>query len=107
MTPDEFSVVLAPVTEIAGGQPFDAALQARLDLDFGAGSAWFAQMFSACQEAIAAGWMCNREAGGIRYGRVLKPGAASANPAAQAARSANVGGGRVTPSSTAPSKASR
>ncbi|NCP23142.1 MAG: hypothetical protein GW854_03240 [Erythrobacter sp.] len=38
---------------------------------------------------------------------VLKPGAASANPAAQAARSANVGGGRVTPSSTAPSKASR
>jgi len=77
MTPDEFSVVLAPVTEIAGGQPFDAALQARLDLDFGAGSAWFAQMFSACREAIAAGWMCNREAGGIRYGRVLKPGAAT------------------------------
>jgi Domain of unknown function (DUF4863) len=31
-------------------------------------------LFDACQAAIAAGWMCNREAQGIRYGRVLKPG---------------------------------
>ena len=28
----------------------------------------------ACREAIRDGWMCNREAGGIRYGRVVKPG---------------------------------
>jgi hypothetical protein len=31
------------------------------------------RIFAACKAAIADGWMCNREAGGIRYGRVIKP----------------------------------
>ena len=34
----------------------------------------FAAIEDGCHAAIEAGWMCNREAGGIRYGRVLKPG---------------------------------
>ncbi|MGB0129105.1 MAG: DUF4863 family protein, partial [Rhodocyclaceae bacterium] len=31
-------------------------------------------IFDACRAAIAEGWMCEREAGGIRYGRVIRPG---------------------------------
>jgi hypothetical protein len=31
----------------------------------------------ACLAGIAAGWMCNREHAGIRYGRVVRPGAAT------------------------------
>jgi hypothetical protein len=30
---------------------------------------------ASCQAGVAAGWLCNREAGGIRYGRIFKPDA--------------------------------
>ena len=47
MTPDEFTALIARITESVRGRP------------------------------IAEGWMCNREAGGIRFGRVMKPGPAT------------------------------
>ena len=34
-------------------------------------------VLAACRAGIDEGWMCNREAGGIRYGRVVKPGPAT------------------------------
>ena len=30
-------------------------------------------MKSACQTGVAEGWLCDREGGGIRYGRIFKP----------------------------------
>ncbi|GAB4166722.1 MAG: hypothetical protein OHK0026_16000 [Rhodocyclaceae bacterium] len=77
MTPERFAALLAPVMELVGRHPLDGALQARLERDHAPGGAWFDQVCSACREAIAEGWMCSREAGGIRYGRVIKPSAAT------------------------------
>jgi hypothetical protein len=37
------------------------------------GGTVFNRIFASCRAAIAAGWMCQREAGGIRYARVLRP----------------------------------
>jgi len=74
MTAEAFSELIAVVTARIAGLPLDKALQARLEADFPADGAEFAQIFEACKAAIAAGWMCNREAGGIRFGRVVKPG---------------------------------
>lgn len=74
----EFSQLIASLTSHIAGQPLDAALERRLNHDFPAHGPVFRSLFEACQAAIAAGWMCNREAGGIRYGRVLKPTAATA-----------------------------
>ena len=39
----------------------------------GPGSATYAAIAAACQAGVAEGWLCNREGGGIRYGRVFKP----------------------------------
>ena len=76
MTPDAFADLIAPIARRAAGKPLDGALEADLNRALPPDSAAFRDVFSACRDAIAAGWMCNREAGGIRYGRVVKPGPA-------------------------------
>jgi hypothetical protein len=73
MTPDRFTDLVATVVAPIAGRPLDAALEADLNAAHPAGGATFRAIFDACREAIAAGRMCSREAGGIRYGRVLKP----------------------------------
>jgi len=61
------------VTRLTAGQPLDAALQARLNDAAGPDSALFQDIFATCTQGVADGWMCNREGGGIKYGRVIKP----------------------------------
>lgn len=73
ITVEEFTSLIAGITGRIAGQALDDRLEARLNAEFPAGGAEFERIFAACQEAIAAGWMCNREAGGIRFGRVVKP----------------------------------
>jgi hypothetical protein len=73
MTPVEFKALLAPVAARLGGRALDQDLENDLNREFSAGGADFEAIFSACRGAITAGWMCNREAAGIRYGRVIKP----------------------------------
>lgn len=77
MTPERFARAMSEVARYIAGRSLDAVLQADLDARFGAGSAWFEEVFAGCREAVAAGWMCSREAGGIRYGRVIQPGPAT------------------------------
>lgn len=72
-TPEQFRALIRQVTDRIAGQPLDAGLQAALNRDFGPDSAPYRQILDACRGAIAAGWMCDREGGGIRYGRVIKP----------------------------------
>jgi hypothetical protein len=72
---DTFHRLVSEATSAIGARPLNADLQELLNRDLGANSRWFADMFAACQAAIASGWMCEREAGGIRYGRVYKPAA--------------------------------
>jgi hypothetical protein len=67
------SLVSALAAEIAHHQ-VDAALDERLNREYPAGGQTFTWIRRACEAAIAAGWMCNREADGIRYGRVIRPG---------------------------------
>jgi len=73
MTPEAFRDLLTGVTDRIRGRALDGTLDAELNRDFPAGGQVFESIFVACQGAIAAGWMCHREAGGIRYGRVIKP----------------------------------
>jgi hypothetical protein len=73
ITVEEFTSLIAGITGRIAGQALDDRLEARLNAEFPAGGAEFERIFEACQDAIAAGWMCNREGGGIRFGRVVKP----------------------------------
>lgn len=77
MTAADFSDLIGRVTGRIHGRALDNELEALLNREFGAESPEFAALRGACEQAIAAGWMCAREAGGIRFGRVIKPGGAT------------------------------
>ncbi|MEO8486201.1 MAG: DUF4863 family protein [Betaproteobacteria bacterium] len=72
---EPFTSLVAEVTGRAAGRPLDAVLARDLNRTFPADGATVAAIASACREGIREGWMCSREAGGIRYGRVVKAGA--------------------------------
>ncbi|WP_018988734.1 DUF4863 family protein [Aromatoleum toluclasticum] len=73
MTPDQFQALIAKVTGEIAGRPLDGQLADFLNERFPANGPEFQAIAQACSEAVAAGWMCDREHGGIRYGRVIKP----------------------------------
>lgn len=72
MTKEEFQGLLAQVTGVAKGRALDAKLAADLNARFPADGPTFQSIRFACNAAIAAGWMCDREQGGIKFGRVIK-----------------------------------
>jgi hypothetical protein len=73
MTPETFRAQLCELTAVLAGRPIDAELDAWLNREHGAGSATYTALKAACEAGVAAGWLCNREGGGIRYGRIFKP----------------------------------
>lgn len=73
MDGEEFRALISELTAAIGPRPPDDALAEYLNREHPAGSGMYERISSACRVAIAAGWMCDREADGIRYGRVIKP----------------------------------
>src|SRR5262249_60886796 len=69
--------VMASIPPRLEGRALDAALEAELNRTLPAGGPVVRSVFDACRDGIAAGWMCNREHAGIKYGRVVKPGPAT------------------------------
>lgn len=77
MTPEAFTQLVATLSRRIEGKALDERLETELNAAYPPEGPVFRELFAACRDGIAAGWMCNREAGGIRYGRVVKPGAAT------------------------------
>jgi len=75
MSPTEFRQQIAQLTAQLEGRALDAELDAWLNTQHGAASPLYAKLRGACEAGVAAGWLCNREGGGIRYGRIFKPAA--------------------------------
>jgi len=73
MTPTEFRDQIAQLTAQIADRPLDAELDAWLNREHGTASPTYHALQSACQAGVAEGWLCNREGGGIRYGRIFKP----------------------------------
>ncbi len=73
MTPDKFRAQIARLTAQIADRPLDAELDAWLNREHGAGSTTFAELKASCEAGVADGWLCNREGGGIKYGRIFKP----------------------------------
>jgi hypothetical protein len=74
ITPDSFKVQLSTLTAQLVGRALDAELDQWLNTHHGATSSTFAELKAACEAGVAAGWLCDREGGGIRYGRIFKAG---------------------------------
>ena len=75
MSEAEFRQQMIDLTARIGDRALDANLQDWLNRELGAQSAEFQRLQQSCREGVAEGWLCQREAGGIRYGRVFKPDA--------------------------------
>lgn len=73
MTPANLQSELIPLLSQLDGRTLDAALDAWLNAEYGANSSAFARLKAVCQSGVDQGWLCNREGGGIRYGRIFKP----------------------------------
>jgi hypothetical protein len=73
MTPALFRQRIADLTRRLAGRTMDAELDDWLNREHGAGSATYLALKASCEAGIADGWLCDREGGGIRYGRIFKP----------------------------------
>ena len=72
MSLQRFQSLIAEFTAPLAGRALDGALESELNRLHGPGSDAYEALFAACRSGVAEGWMCEREAGGIRYGRVVK-----------------------------------
>ena len=72
-TPERLREQVAELTAQLQGRPLDAELDAWLNREHGVGSATYRALKASCEAGVAEGWLCNREGGGIRYGRIFKP----------------------------------
>ena len=73
MTPEIFRSQIAALTQTLAGRPLDAALGQWLNANHGPHSSTYQSLRESCEAGVAQGWLCNREGGGIRYGRIFKP----------------------------------
>jgi hypothetical protein len=73
MSPTQFREQIAQFSVHLAARPLDAHLDAWLNAEHGAGSATYAQLKQSCEAGVSEGWLCEREGGGIRYGRIFKP----------------------------------
>ena len=73
MSPTHFREQIAKLATQLVGRPLDASLNAWLNTEHGVGTVTYDRLKQSCEAGVAAGWLCEREGGGIRYGRILKP----------------------------------
>jgi hypothetical protein len=73
MTPFDLQQSLASLTRQLAGKDLVPALADWLNAEAGPGSATYEAISAACRAGVAEGWLCTREGGGIKYGRIFKP----------------------------------
>ena len=69
-----FTALIQDVTRLVSGDTLDTELQSKLERQAGTDSRLFRDLAAACRDGVNAGWLCNREHGGIKFGRIIKPG---------------------------------
>lgn len=72
MSQEHFENLVKTITADIAGRPVDTELMTYLNERFSPDSSEFQQLADACREGIAEGWLCNREMGGIKFGRIMK-----------------------------------
>lgn len=75
----EFPVRIREVTNWLAGRAVTPALGAELDSAFPPSGETFRRLRSLCEAGLRDGWLGQRSAGGIRYGRVIKASPETAN----------------------------
>ena len=71
----EFLEILAAIAAEIDTVQLDNDMEMLLNERFPAGGEQFSRLHALCAEGEANGWLMSREAGGIKFGRAVKPGA--------------------------------
>jgi len=71
----QFTTLVHKITEDISGKPLDENMQHYLEQTYPVNGTTFRQLADACRTGITEGWLCNREQAGIKFGRIMKPGA--------------------------------
>ena len=74
MTQAKFEALVTSVVESVAGMAIAPELADELEAAFPADGETFESLASLCRQGVDEGWICNRERGGIRFGRVIRPG---------------------------------
>jgi len=78
MSRDRFDALIATITSDIRGMPLDDALEKKLNESYPPDSATFRDLVASCRAGVEEGWLCAREHGGIKFGRVIEAGDATA-----------------------------
>ena len=73
MSSAQFRQQLVELTGQIAGRSLDQDLQDWLNQEHGVDSDTYRGLRVSCQQGVDEGWLCQHEAGGIRFGRVFKP----------------------------------
>ncbi|MBY4899094.1 DUF4863 family protein [Cupriavidus sp. AU9028] len=73
MTPQLLQQQLSALTARLADRPLDHRLDAWLNAEYGPDSPAYRALKASCEAGVEQGWLCHREGGGIRYGRIFKP----------------------------------
>ncbi len=73
MSDADLRLQITELTDAIAGRALDQSLQDWLNETRGPGSDGFVRLRDLCRQGVDEGWLCQHEAGGIRYGRVFKP----------------------------------
>lgn len=92
MSKEAFEEIVREIAELVGEAPLDAALAERLNKDCPVEGETFRRLGELCAEGEGDGWLMQREAGGIRFGRAVKPGGAAGRFSVDVVRMADVVG---------------
>lgn len=92
MSKQQFLETVSTIAERIGDRPLDDTLAVYLNSEFPVGGETFSALKSLCAEGEAEGWLMSREAGGIKFGRAVKPGAEARNFSVDVVRMKDVKG---------------
>ncbi len=112
MSKQQFLETVATVAAAIGDRPLDDDLAVFLNTKFPGDGKVFADLAALCGEGERDGWLVAREAGGVKFGRAVKPGAEAGRFSVDVVRMKDVKGphhvhttgeiGAVFPISSAP-----
>ena len=77
MSLEKFERLVTSVAERIAGEPLDERLAGVLEAAFPADGETFGSLAALCEQGVSEGWLADREHGGIKFGRVIKPGTES------------------------------
>jgi len=69
-----FTEAVSTMTARIAGKKIDDELRSFLDENLPPGGEAFDDLAELCRQGIEEGWLCNREHGGIRFGRIIEHG---------------------------------